>query len=43
MVNTTNYALEKYESENSANLLGQYNASMDKIDEAIKASAIKRT
>lgn len=36
MVNTTNYALEKYEAGNSANLLDQYNASMDKIDEAIK-------
>lgn len=37
MVNTTNYALKKYEAGNSANLLDQYNASMDKIDEAIKA------
>lgn len=36
MVNTTNYALEKYEAGNSANLLDQYNTSMDKIDEAIK-------
>lgn len=26
MVNTTNYALEKYEAGNSANLLDQYNA-----------------
>jgi hypothetical protein len=32
MVNTTNYELEKYEAGNSANLLDQYNASMDKID-----------
>jgi hypothetical protein len=40
MVNTTNYALEKYESGNSANLLDQYNASMDKIDEAIKPAFI---
>ena len=38
MVNPTNYALEKYESGNSANLLDQYNASMDKIDEAIKTA-----
>lgn len=37
MVNTTNYALEKYEAGNSANLLDQYNSSMDKIDEAIKS------
>lgn len=41
MVNTTNYALEKYEAENSANLLDQYNASMDKIDEAIKSVSDK--
>jgi hypothetical protein len=32
MANTTNYSLEKYEAGNSANLLDQYNASMDKID-----------
>lgn len=38
MINTTNYALEKYEAGSSANLLDQYNASMDKIDEAIKAA-----
>lgn len=36
MANTTNYALEKYEAGNAANLLDQYNGSMDKIDEAIK-------
>lgn len=36
MVNTTNYKLEKYEAGNSANLLDQYNASMDKIDTALK-------
>lgn len=36
MVNTTNYELEKYEAGNSANLLDQYNASMDIIDAAIK-------
>ncbi len=41
MVNTTNYALEKYEAENAANLLDQYNASMDKIDEAIKSVSDK--
>lgn len=41
MVNTTNYALEKYEAENSANLLDQYNSSMDKIDEAIKSVSDK--
>lgn len=41
MVNTTNYALEKYGPENSANLLDQYNASMDKIDEAIKGVSDK--
>lgn len=29
MVNTTNYALEKYEAGNSANLLDQYNASTE--------------
>lgn len=34
MNNTTNYALEKYEAGNSANLLDQYNESMDKIDAA---------
>lgn len=36
MVNTTNYELEKYEAGSAANLLDQYNASMDKIDVAIK-------
>lgn len=41
MVSTTNYSLEKYEAENSANLLDQYNASMDKIDEAIKGVSDK--
>lgn len=41
MVNTTNYALEKYETGNSANLLDQYNASMDKIDTAIKGVSDK--
>ena len=41
MVSTTNYALEKYEAVNSANLLDQYNASMDKIDAAIKSVSDK--
>lgn len=41
MVNTTNYALEKYEAGNSANLLDQYNTSMDKIDAAIKSASDK--
>lgn len=41
MVNTTNYGLEKYESGSSANLLDQYNGSMDKIDAAIKGVSDK--
>lgn len=41
MANTTNYELEKYETGNSANLLDQYNASMDKIDAAIKGVSDK--
>lgn len=41
MVETTNYALEKYEAGNSANLLDQYNGSMDKIDAAIKSVSDK--
>ena len=41
MANTTNYALEKYEAGNSANLLDQYNASMDKLDAAIKTVSDK--
>lgn len=41
MFNTTNYALEKYEAGNSANLLDQYNGSMDKIDAAIKSVSDK--
>lgn len=36
MINTTNYELEKYETGSSANLLDQYNSSMDKIDAALK-------
>lgn len=41
MINTTNYALEKYEAGSSANLLDQYNGSMDKIDAAIKSVSDK--
>lgn len=41
MSTTTNYELEKYESGNSANLLDQYNGSMDKIDDAIKSVSDK--
>lgn len=41
MVNTTNYELEKYEAGSSANLLDQYNSSMDKIDTAIKGVSDK--
>ena len=41
MVNTTNYELEKYEAGNPANLLDQYNSSMDKIDDAIKSVSDK--
>ena len=41
MTNTPNYQLEKYEAGNSANLLDQYNASMDKIDAAIKSASDK--
>lgn len=41
MANTTNYTLEKYEAGNPANLLDQYNASMDKIDAAIKSVSDK--
>ena len=41
MSTTTNYALEKYEAGNSANLLDQYNGSMDKIDTAIKSVSDK--
>lgn len=41
MINTTNYELEKYEAGNSANLLDQYNGSMDKIDAAIKSVSDK--
>ena len=41
MSNTTNYELEKYEAGNPANLLDQYNESMDKIDAAIKSVSDK--
>lgn len=41
MATTTNYELEKYEAENPANLLDQYNGSMDKIDAAIKGVSDK--
>ena len=41
MINTTNYGLEKYEEGNAANLLDQYNNSMDKIDAAIKSVSDK--
>lgn len=41
MANTTNYELEKYEAGNAANLLDQYNGSMDKIDAAIKSVSDK--
>lgn len=36
MTNTLNYKLEKYDAGSAANLLDQYNASMDKIDTALK-------
>ena len=41
MSTTTNYNLEKYEAGNAANLLDQYNGSMDKIDTAIKSVSDK--
>lgn len=41
MNTTPNYELEKYEAGNSANLLDQYNGSMDKIDAAIKSVSDK--
>lgn len=41
MVNTTNYSLEKYETGDAANLLDQYNNSMDKLDAAIKTVSDK--
>lgn len=36
MAETTNYELEKYDTGSSANLLDQYNSSMDKVDLALK-------
>lgn len=36
MAETLNYKLEKYDAGSSANLLDQYNASMDKVDAALK-------
>lgn len=41
MGNTTNYELEKYEAGSPANLLDQYNSSIDKIDSAIKSVSDK--
>lgn len=41
MAITINYKLEKYEAGNAANLLDQYNGSMDKIDAAIKSVSDK--
>ena len=38
---TTNFNLEKYTAGDAANLLDQYNASMDKIDAAIKSVSDK--
>lgn len=39
MSTTTNYNLEKYDAGNAANLLDQYNASMDIIDTQLKTIA----
>lgn len=36
MAETKNYKLEKYDAGSAANLLDQYNASMDKLDAALK-------
>lgn len=36
MAETLNYKLEKYDTDSSANLLDQYNSSMDKVDAALK-------
>lgn len=41
MSKTINYELEKYEAESAANLLDQYNGSMDKIDASIKSVSDK--
>lgn len=39
MSTTTNYNLEKYDTGNAANLMDQYNASMDIIDAQLKTIA----
>lgn len=39
MSTTTNYNLEKYDAGNAANLMDQYNASMDTIDAQLKTIA----
>lgn len=36
MAETTNYKLEKYDEGSPANLLDQYNSSMDKLDAKLK-------
>lgn len=36
MAETTNYKLEKYSASSPANLLDQYNASMDTLDKTLK-------
>lgn len=36
MTETVNYQLEKYDAGSAANLLDQYNASMDKLDTNLK-------
>lgn len=36
MAETPNYKLEKYDAGSPANLLDQYNSSMDKVDAALK-------
>lgn len=36
MAETKNYKLEKYDAGSAANLLDQYNTSMDKLDTALK-------
>lgn len=36
MSETTNYKLEKYDAGSSANLLDQYNVSMNKLDAILK-------
>lgn len=36
MAETINYKLEKYDAGSAANLLDQYNSSMDKVDNVLK-------